>query len=300
MWCVCGCVALCHHQVCCGLNGCCTTKRCINNATTGFEPKCCGDDCNIGQSLNCCPGGQICYNVTGQTVSGGLRRRWRAACVDAAEHCTSDPGVVLHLLAHISRANCPLPSVQLPAAVMQAGTAASVNASNSLTLCTSAHPPPPPPPLPPAPAAAAGCRTKPVARLVGCAVMLGPGRVAALARPAAAIATAATRSPTRSLSRCARTTTSQVRGGSTVQAGRCVLLVAGGCCCRRAAGVMLAGLPLREAGTQGRGFMDSRAGRDPLVLSTLFNLGVSRVPSWCCPTPVCVEGVHRGCARLTC
>lgn len=97
------------HQVCCGLFGCCTTKRCINNATTGFEPRCCGDDCNIGQSLNCCPGGQVCYNVTGQTVSRGLRRRGMAACVDAAEHYTSDPGVGLHLLAHILFANCPHP-----------------------------------------------------------------------------------------------------------------------------------------------------------------------------------------------
>jgi hypothetical protein len=52
-------------QVCCGKEGCCPSKRCINNATTNFEPNCCGDDCNVGKALKCCPGGQICVNVTG-------------------------------------------------------------------------------------------------------------------------------------------------------------------------------------------------------------------------------------------
>jgi hypothetical protein len=56
-------------QVCCGSFGCCPTKRCINNATTGNQPYCCGDDCNIGQNLNCCPGGNICVNTSGSAVS---------------------------------------------------------------------------------------------------------------------------------------------------------------------------------------------------------------------------------------
>ena len=59
---------VCATQVCCGVWGCCATKRCINNATTNFQPRCCGDDCNIGRAINCCNANEICVNQTGVQV----------------------------------------------------------------------------------------------------------------------------------------------------------------------------------------------------------------------------------------